>query len=101
MIFSWNASRADHPVDTFNNSPVTRTPCQKHSVLYSDERLNFIHHIKEKISKAYKGIGVIRKLYYVLPGHSLLTIYKSFIRLHLDYGDIIYEQLNNQAYCTV
>ena len=37
-------------------------------------------------------------MHYVLPRHSLLTIYKSFIRPHLDYGDIIYDQPNNQAF---
>ena len=30
-----------------------------------------------------------------LPQSSLLTIYKSFVRLHLDYGDVIYDQPNN------
>ena len=80
------------------NSTVARTSCQKHVGLYLDEKLNFSHHIKEKISKACKGIGVIRKLHYVLPRHSLLTIYKSFIRPHLDYGDIIYDQPNNQTF---
>ena len=30
-----------------------------------------------------------------LPRHSLITFYKSFIRPHLDYGDIIYHQPNN------
>ena len=34
----------------------------------------------------------------VLPRHSLLTIYKSFIKPHLDYGDIIYDKPNNQAF---
>ena len=96
MIFS--VSRVDHPVVTFNNSPVAQTPYQKHLGLYLDEKLNFSNHIKEKISKACKGICVIRKLHYVLPRRSLLTIYKSFIRLRLDYGDIIYDQLNNQAF---
>ena len=33
------------------------------------------------------GIGIIRKLNEALPRHSLITIYKSFVRLHLDYGD--------------
>ena len=98
VIFSRKASRVDHPVVTFNNSPVACTPCQKQFGLYLDERLNFSHHIKEKISKACKDIGVIRKLHYILPRHSLLTIYKSFIRPHLDYGDIIYDQPNNQAF---
>ena len=31
----------------------------------------------------------------LLPRSSLLTIYKSFVRPHLDYGDVIYDQPNN------
>ena len=30
-----------------------------------------------------------------LPRSSLLTIYKSFVRPPLDYGDVIYDQPNN------
>ena len=61
--------------------------------------MNFNHHGKEKVAKANKGIGLIRKLAHVLPEQSLLTIYKSFIRPHLDYGDIIYDQPNNERFC--
>ena len=32
-----------------------------------------------------------------LPRSSLLTIYKSFVRPHLDYGDVIYDQPNNSS----
>ena len=31
----------------------------------------------------------------LLPCSSLLTIYKSFVRPHLNYGDVIYDQPNN------
>ena len=31
----------------------------------------------------------------LLPRSSLLTIYKSFVRPHLDYGDVVYDQPNN------
>ena len=31
----------------------------------------------------------------LLPRFSLLTIYKSFVRSHLDYGNVIYDQPNN------
>ena len=48
--------------------------------------------MKQKIAKANKGIGLHCKLAHILPRQSLLTIYKSFIRPHLDYGDIIYDQ---------
>ena len=37
-----------------------------------------------------KGIGIIRKLSNVLPRKPLITIYKSFVRPQLDYGDLIY-----------
>ena len=48
--------------------------------------------------KALKGIGIIKNLSKVLPRHSLVTIYKSFVRPHLDYGDIIYDQPNNESF---
>ena len=44
--------------------------------------------------KAMNGIGIIRKLNEALLRDSLITIYKSFVRLHLGYGDIIYNQPN-------
>ena len=51
-----------HPKVNFNNSPVVQSTYQKHLGLYLDEKLNLSHHIKEKISKPYKGIEVIKKL---------------------------------------
>ena len=44
-----------------------------------------------------KGIGIIRKLNKALPQHSFITIYKLFLRPHLDYGDIIYDQPNKES----
>ena len=82
-----------------NKTPVTQSSSQKHLGIHLDEKLNFIHHIKEKISKANKGIGVIKKLNNTLPRKALLTLYKSFVRPHLDYGDIIYDQPNNESFC--
>ena len=47
-----------------------------------------------------KGIGLIKRLYYYLPRKSLLTIYRSFIRPHLDYCDVIYDQTLNEDFCS-
>ena len=49
--------------------------------------------MKEKISKAYRGIDIIKKLQSKLPRNALLTIYKFFIRPQLDYSDILFDQL--------
>ena len=43
-------------------------------------------------------IGVIKKLFKSLPRNALLTIYKSFARTHLDYGDIIFDRPNNELF---
>ena len=45
-----------------------------------------------------KGNGLLRKLKSTLPRTSLLTIYKSFITQHLDYGDVVYDQPSNDAF---
>ena len=58
------------------------------------KQFNFSEHINHKIKK---GTSVIKKLNVTLPRFSILTIYKSFIRPHLDYGDIIYDQPNNDG----
>ena len=34
-----------------------------------------------------------------MPRKSLITIYKSFLRPLVDYGDIIYDQPNNESFC--
>ena len=48
---------------------------------------------------ASKGIGVIKILSNMLPQHSLITMYKAFVRPHFDYRDILYEQPNNESLC--
>ena len=63
--------------------------------MFLDSKLNFSGHINEKIKKATKGINVIRKINLSLPRSSLLTLYKSFVKPHLDYGDVIHNQPNN------
>ena len=52
------------------------------------------------MSKSYFGVGKIKRLRDILARDSLATIYKSFIRPHLDYGDVIYiyDQPNNDSF---
>ena len=99
VIFSRKHIKIDHPIVYFNEAPVAHTTCQKHLGMHLDKKLNFNHHLEEKIAKANKGIGLIRKLAHILPRQSLLTIYKSFIRPHLGYGDTVYDQPNNENFC--
>ena len=88
VIFSRKAVKASNPAVFFNDIPVARWSTHKHFGMHLDEKQNFVHHVTEKIAKANKGIGVIKKLHYVLPRRALLTIYECFIRPNLDYGDL-------------
>ena len=97
IIFSGKTVKK-HPSIIFNTVPVAHTICQKPFGLYLDHKLRFYDHINAKISKSNKGIGMIKRLLNALPRNSLLTIYKSFMRPHLDYCDIIYDLPNNESF---
>ena len=100
VIFSRKDAKASHPAVSFNDIPAVRCSTHKHLVMYLDEKLNFCHHLTEKIAKTNKGIGVIKNIHNVLPRRALLTTYKCFIRPNLDYGDFIYDQPNNDSFCS-
>mgnify|MGYP001793799177 FL=1 len=99
VIFSRKRAEVNHSALNFNNIPVCKTSSQKHLGLILDEKLNFKEHLQVKIGKFNKGVGLLKKLHNLLPRKALLTIYKSFLRPHLDYGDIIYDQPNNESFC--
>ena len=96
VIFCRKTKKEYHPPLAFNNNNVPEPNSQKHLGVVLDNRLSFEDDFKMIINKVNKTIGLLRKLQNILPRSALLTIYKSFIRPHIDYGDIIY----NQAYKT-
>ena len=93
VLFSRKAITTNHITVYFNNVPLIRENFQKHQGLILDSKLYFFDHI----IKPTKCINVIRKVNPSLPGSSLFTIYKSFVRPHLDYGDVIHDQSNNSS----
>ena len=62
-----------------------------HSKLHFDEYLNSM------LSKVHKTIVMFQKIQNILPCHSLLTICKTLLRSHLDYGDAVYDQVFNES----
>ena len=47
--------------------------------------------------KVLHGVGVIRKPSKKISQNSFITICKSFVRLHLDYGDMLFGQPNKEG----
>ena len=93
VVFSVKRSKPYHPPLLFNGEEVKKVKDHKHLGLILDSKLNFISHINEKITRARKGIGKIRKL------SPYVQIYKLHVRSHLDYCDIIFHRpkLLNEA----
>ena len=89
VIFSRKTKKEYHRPLTFNNYNVSETNSQKHLGVVLDNRLSFKDHLTMILNKVNETIGLLHKLQNILPRSALLTIYKTFIRPHFDYGDII------------
>ena len=89
----------NRPCLRFSNNTVNQTPLQKHAGMYFDPKLYFLEHLKKNIqANMNKPIALLRKVQTILPRPTLLTIYKAFIKPHLDYGDTIYGQAYNDSF---
>ena len=77
---------------TFIEKGVHSSSFQKYLGLVLDSKLNFNMHLKEKIFIVNICIVLLRKLRHSIPSKSLLSIYKAFLRSHLDYCGVIYDK---------
>ena len=100
VIFSRKTSsnNLSHPPTKFNNNDISKCPHQKHLGIVLDSKLSFNAHVDQKIKMCNRVTGLIRRLSINLPRNASLTIYKSFVRPHLDYGDILYDKPNNENF---
>ena len=85
----------------FNPDPNKQTNevmFSRKSKVHQKSKLDFNILVDNKIKNCYKIIGLIKRLPVSVPKEALLTIYKSFIRPHVDYGDILYDKPENQNF---
>ena len=90
----------------FNNIPITFSiilqlvkPILKNiwACIYI-QNLPFDIHIKTILTKLNRTLGLLQKFQQVLPKPSLITLYKAFTRPHLDYGDVVFDQVFNNSF---
>ena len=92
IIFSTKTKPPIHPQLYFNNIALTTVNEHKHLGLILDKKLTFRSHIKEKINKAKRCLGVLKFSSQYLPISAMDRVYKSFIRPKMEYGDLIYHR---------
>ena len=98
VISSAKGVKPIHPPLSFGNDDVERMSEHKHLGMILDSELDFQSHRKEAIQKARQGIGITRFLSNYVSRDVLDQIYKLHVRLHLDYGDIVYHKYDPQVH---
>ena len=96
--FNRKTTKKIHPKIFFNNIPVSKADSQKHLGLHLDLKLPFDVHSKTVLTKINRTIGLLRKFQQVIPRPSLITIYKAFIRPHVEYEDVVFDQAFNDSF---
>ena len=92
VIISRKTKKTSYAPLNFNNNTVQQVQFQKYLSVYLDCKSDFREHLQNMFKKINKTISLLSKLQNKLPRAPLVTIYKSFVRSHLDYGDILYDQ---------
>jgi len=68
------------------NVALEHKECVKYLGILIDHNLSWKHHVDFVALKVSRVTGLIAKLRYFVPTHTLLTIYQSFIAPYLTYG---------------
>ena len=78
------------PILSLNKAPIENVNFHKHLGLIIDQKLSWTDHIEYIYLESMKKLNIMKKLKFKLDRKSLETIYKSFIRPKIEYGNVIY-----------
>ena len=99
VIFSRKIKKISHPPLNFNNDTVSKyIQYQKHLSAYLDNKLDFCENHWNIFKKVNRTISLLHKLQNNLPTTLLVTIYKFFVRPHLDFEHILHDQTFNNSF---
>ena len=84
----------------FNINNVSIVNSKGHLGVILDIKLTLEEHLKSVFNTTNKTMGLLQKLSNLLQRQALITIYKAFVRPHLDYGHVLYDQAFNNSFQT-
>ena len=96
--FSRKLHKVTHLKLFFNNPDISQTNSQKHLGVVLDSKLTFHDHLDIVFAKVRKTIAFLRKINSMLPRAAVVTIFRTFVRPHLDYGNVLYDLAFNTAF---
>ena len=72
------------------NLVIERVEHMKDLGITFDSELKFDYHIKEKVNKANSMLGIIKRNFGSMSAVSLVALYKSLVRSHLEYAESVW-----------
>ena len=96
LLVSRKINKYHHPPLFMQDCQITEVESHKHLGLYLSNDCTWHEHINYITEKAWYRINILRKLKFNLDRKSLETIYLTFIRPLLEYGDIIWDNCTQQ-----
>ena len=91
LLLSRKVGHPLHPPLFMENTPINEVEAHKHLGLFLSNDCSWHQHINYIKDKAWARINIMRRLKYKLDRKSLESIYISFIRPLLEYGDTIWD----------
>jgi hypothetical protein len=75
----------------FQNIPINIVLLHKHLGMTFSHDFTWRSHIENLLTTAHKRLGILLKSKYRFSRKTLETLYISFVRSLLDYGDVVYD----------
>ncbi|MCG8049353.1 MAG: reverse transcriptase domain-containing protein [Candidatus Thiodiazotropha endolucinida] len=91
LLISRKFNKNQHPPIYMQNQQITEVETHKHLGIYLSNDCTWHQHIAYITEKAWARINIMRKLKFKLDRKSLETIYLTFIRPLIEYGDVIWD----------
>ncbi len=96
MIFSRKCNKPVHPNLIMNDVVLDPVKEHKHLGLTFSNDAKWSTHITLSLNKAWKSIGILRSLKFILKRSCLERLYLCYIRPLLEYGDIIWDNCSKE-----
>ena len=95
MIISYKKDSDQQQPLSLNGVQVSRIYNHSHLGILLNHNLKWTAYIDELVAKTSRRLNLMRRLMYKVDRESLETIYMSFIRPCLEYGDVLFTNAND------
>ena len=74
-----------------HDTPIQKVVKHKHLGVTMNSKATWSDHIDEVKAKAMRSVGLLRRIQYKAPRACLETLYKSYVRPIIEYGNVVYD----------